>query len=62
MSTHFVAHLKIERVDIESTGGRSMPGDTKRNVSEVTQLTIKADTLAGLTKKLGAHIRIIEED
>ena len=60
---HFVAHLKIEKVEKEP---RSMSGDRgktpPRVIDEVTHLTIKADTLEALTEKLGKHIAIIEED
>lgn len=69
MSTHYVAQLKIERVDkVEPPrsggyGGGSgpVPTDSKRDISEVTQLTIKGNTLDALIEKLGKHIQIIEE-
>ena len=57
---HFVATLKIEKID-RPEPPRQQPHDMKRQIEEVTQLTIKADTLEGLTRKLGAHIAIIEE-
>lgn len=63
MSQHFVAHLKIERVDkIEQQAGRSFnPNTGTRDVTEVTQFTIKADDLQTLIGKLTRHIQIIEE-
>lgn len=60
--THYVAQLKIERVDkVENRDRQSASGD-KRDISEVTQLTIKADSLESLVEKLGKHVAIIEED
>lgn len=61
MSTHYVAQLKIERVDKPDSQGRMVPPEPKREVAEVTQLTIKAETLPSLIEKLGKHIVIIEE-
>lgn len=58
MSTHYVAHLKIERVDVRET----RPEGNKRDVSEVTQLTIKGNSLKSLTEKLHKHVEIIEEE
>lgn len=67
MSTHYVAQLKIERVDKPDPGaGRSHPGlqppSDKREISEVTMLTIKADDIHALTEKLSKHIALIEDD
>lgn len=65
MSTHYVAQLKIERVDRTEPAQRQIhqvPPEPKREVSEVTLLTVKATTLDALTEKLGKHIAIIEED
>lgn len=65
MSTHYVAQLKIEKVekvDLRVSLQSSIPSEPKREISEVTQLTIKGDTLESLVLKLGKHIQIIEED
>lgn len=67
MSTHYVAQLKIERVDKTSPSERSphrssTDSEPKREVSEVTLLTIKGDTLDGLVARLSKHLAIIEED
>lgn len=57
MATHYVAQLKIERVDVRET----RPEGNKRDINEVTMLTIKAETLESLILKLGKHVEIIEE-
>lgn len=59
MSVHYVASLKIEKVDKDQRPlGQNGP---KRDTTEVTQMVIKGDTLESLIRKLGAHIAIIEE-
>ena len=64
MSTYFVASLKVEKVDRPEPVGSRHPDARQipeRDKTEVTQLTIKADTLAELITKLGKHIEIISE-
>ena len=56
---HFVASLKIERVDHQSNPGN--PTD-KRSVSEVTHMTIKSSSLSQLKQKLASHIALVEDD
>lgn len=53
----YVASLKIEKV----TPGQVQHTSEKRLIEEVTQLTIKAETLPALIEKLGKHVNIIEE-
>lgn len=71
MSTHYVAQLKIERVDKPeppSSSSRSYPPqpdmltEGKREISEVTMLTIKAEDLQSLLDRLGKHIALVEDD
>lgn len=63
-STHFVAHLKIERVDVplQAPNRTVNPDAGKRVISEVSQITLKSNTLSKLIEKMGQHIEIIEED
>ena len=58
--SHFVASLKIERVN-RQTG---MPGNVneKRDVAEVTHMTIKSSSLSQLKQKLASHIALVEDD
>lgn len=56
---HYVAQLKIER--IEKSPSTLTQKQSDRSKTEVTQLSISADDLPTLTRKLGAHIAIIEE-
>ena len=58
VSTHYVAHLKIEKVEVRDTRAEA----NKRDISEVTQMTIKGKSLETLTEKLGRHIAIVEEE
>lgn len=60
MSVHYVAQLKIEKIEKPEMSSRPTQGD-QRDKSEVTQLSIKADDLPTLVTKLGAHIAIISE-
>lgn len=63
---HFVAHLKIERVERTAGSSAGTPGQQmsklERAMDEVTQMTVKAPTLAGLVVKLRAHIAIIADE
>lgn len=65
-TSHFVAHLKIEKVEKPESAirDRGVPDSVRpgRVIDEVTQITIKGDTLENLVSKLGKHIAIIEED
>ena len=63
MSTHFVAQLKVEKIERPDRGTVHRAPDQMpdRDKTEVTQLTIKADTLPELITKLGKHIEIISE-
>lgn len=65
MSEHFVAHLKIEKVERHTNqdrGSASHGSKSDRVIDEVTQITIKGKTLEALVSKLGQHIEIIEEE
>ncbi|MDA3624285.1 hypothetical protein OU415_02485 [Saccharopolyspora sp. WRP15-2] len=58
---HYVAHLKVERVDhVKSPGLRVLEG-AARDVSEIASFAIKADSLANLRTKLSAHVTLIDE-
>ena len=71
MSTrsHFVAHLKIERIEREEPPTPSRPyqqnelrPESKREVAEVTSIIIKAEELNKLQQKLIKHIDLVEDD
>lgn len=63
----FIAHIKIEKkvtpqVKINSPLSSSSTSKKEREISEVTQMTIKANTLEKLISKTRAHLELIEED
>lgn len=66
--THYVAQLKVERVDRiipePVRGGYNQPDPTpeKREISEVTHMTIKGDDLVRLLEKLRSHIALVEDE
>lgn len=60
--THFVANLKIEKVERQPQAVGERGNVPPRVVEELTHLTIKAEDLDTLTDKLGKHIALIEEN
>lgn len=56
MANHFTATIKV--MEVEAVGTLSTP---KRDVTEVANLTLRADTLEKLRNKLAAHVALIEE-
>lgn len=64
----FIAHLKIEKkVTLPPDppivrSSSAQPKEGKRQITEVTQMTIKAGSMEKLIGKLSAHIQLIEED
>ena len=60
---HFVAVLKIEHINRRITNAAGRPFDEpKREIAEVTHMTIKAKSLDDLKSRLGAHINLVEAD
>lgn len=66
--THYVAHLKVERVektmpDLDARYGSSekMPAE-RREVSEVTSVIIKGEVLERLLERLRGHIDLVEDE
>lgn len=57
-SPRYVAHVKIEKVTPRDTRAT----ENKRDVEEVSQITVKAGSIEGLRDKLTKHIAIITED
>jgi hypothetical protein len=55
--THYVAQLKVERVENKAFGTTE-----KREVSEVTMLTIKGSDLGDVKDRLGKHLELVEDD
>lgn len=68
MSVHYVANLKVEKVTKpERPGSPTMANSrdtikSEREVDEVTQMTIKADSLDSLVGKLIQHLGIVSKD
>lgn len=60
MSTHYVANIKIDKV--EKTDPRSVSGEVKRDVVETVNITIKAETFSRLQEKIAAHVSIMDEE
>ena len=64
----YIAVIKIEKrtsrdVPLPNLRPGTNPGkETKRDVAEVTQMTIKAATLEKVVEKTRAHLALIEED
>lgn len=61
----YVTHIKVEHVGEEKAapttrGGLSIP-ESKRVVTEVGSVTVKARTLADLARKIGAHIELFDD-
>lgn len=69
MSTsHYVARLVIERVDFLDVK-RNTPiahlstviDDAKRTVTQLTSITIRDDSLAGIITKVPKHLELIDD-
>ena len=58
--THFVASLKIEKVERNTNPDPSArPG---RVIDEVTHITLKSESLDKLKEKIAGHVALVEED
>ena len=64
MSTHYVATIKVEKVERTENRdhGSALKGQVKRDIVEVTHLTIKSSSLDGLQEKVAAHINLLDEE
>lgn len=68
-STHYVARLVIERVDFLDDVKRNTPiahlstviDDAKRTVTQLTSITIRDDSLAGIITKVPKHLELIDD-
>lgn len=58
-STHYVANIKIDKV---AKSGDMRTGDTKRDIVETVNITIKAESFTRLQEKVAAHISIMDEE
>jgi hypothetical protein len=58
MSKHFVAIIDVTKVINHEGTGR---GDDKRLVGGSFKLTVRDESLEGLTKKVTAHLSLVEE-
>lgn len=61
MSKHYTAVLDIQEVEHTAPSknyGETVPG--QRNVSDVTKIVVRADSLESLRAKLTAHVALIE--
>lgn len=67
MSTHYVVHVRIERVDIAD--GKPSPlahlahqaPVERRTVTELAGFVVKGDDLDTLKSKIGAHLDLVED-
>lgn len=59
MTTHYVASIKIEKIELSES--RSSSGE-KRRVGEVTRLIVKASSLEDLKRRITQHTTLIEDD
>lgn len=63
MSTHYVTHIKVERVDNAIKADRNARTHEVvkvREVREVGQVTVKAPSLEALAEKVGAHLALFD--
>lgn len=63
-STHYVANIRITRVDHvdqPSATSRSIPGDRKRIVTEAASITVKGSDLAALKDRVASHLALVED-
>ncbi len=66
MATHYVATLKIERVEREEmvavgSTSRANVEQRDRSIQTVASINLRADELDSLTGKLIAHIGLVED-
>jgi hypothetical protein len=64
-AVQYIAQLKIEKKTMPTGGprmGQPASQQPKRDIAEISQLTIKAATMEKLVEKLQKHVAIIEED
>lgn len=65
--THFTAVIEVNKVDLiepPTTNTRhldSPPPTGRREVSEVTKLVLRADTLTKLIDKMNNHITLLDD-
>lgn len=57
---HYVGFIKIQKVT-KTMKGNGMFQESKRDVTEVTTITIQADSIKTLKEKIGAHISLVED-
>lgn len=55
---HYIAQLKIERVQPSAT----IPAGDKRQITEVTHLTLRSGSLDSLKERLEAILSIVKDD
>lgn len=68
-STHFVARIVVERVDIQHTEPHPTRSVTavqqlaapRRTVTELATVTVKANDMAALIDKADAHMHLVED-
>lgn len=65
-TTHYVAHIKVERVDRISTAAgtgyqKVTVPEEKRYVTELASVTVKNDELETVIDKVSQHLALIDD-
>lgn len=66
-SFHYVARFIIERVDhidVKKPGGTMnsiLVDDTRRSVTQLANITVRADTLVDIITKVPKHLELIDD-